>query len=177
MQLLHEAESLLKNAAFRTARMVEEESVIAFEDDNLLGFVAVHESVARIVTSWREQQDAFLRRNAARLRRDPSKAWNTYSVFLTGANMGDETASLRAIEEDFSATRKIAAAGIITRDDVQRALSPLMPLTLIIQIDHQSPDKLLKEKLDDTERVLLDFVSDCRVEDTQIMNWLLREPT
>jgi hypothetical protein len=173
MQLLHEAESLLRAAGFRTARAPTMEDSIVFEDETVLGFVAVHAGIADMIAQWKAQQDAFLRTHAAGLRRDPSKAWNTYSVFLTAAPVDQAAWEMLGIESDVAATRKIIRGGLITRADVREALAPLLPLVAGHTTAESSVDALLAEKLGQDERALFNLVRERSTDDRQVVDWII----
>jgi len=66
---------------------------------------------------------------AAQFRAAGDKAWNVYSVFVTEARASiEEHRQVRWIEEDLERTRKITATGVIAREDVVKALLPLLPI-------------------------------------------------
>lgn len=176
MAILREAEALLRAANFDAQTAIGDAETLQFEDANLLGFVAVHNTIADLLRSWQAQQDEFLRRNAVSLRRDPSKAWNIYAVFLTGDRAsGDAAARLLSIEEDFRATRKIAQANVVSRADVQRALAPLLPLSSAGVVQSLDPDRALRDRLDAGERRLFDMIRRSEMEEPQIIAALLEE--
>src|SRR5687768_1737892 len=154
MRILHDTRSLLKEASFRTARSTELEDTIEFEDVNVVGEVVEFASVDRLLRFWREQENGFLKRNSARWRLDPQKAWNIYMVFLTADHAdAEQKALLLAIEEDFTATRKIARADVSSRAELQRALAPLLPLSTVVIGTVQDPEDALKQKLEADERL------------------------
>src|SRR5437879_3758190 len=83
MNLIDVSREILGASGFRTHAPNPAENLFHFEDDALLGFVALHPDVLTILGKWREQQDAFVKTQARVLREAPVKAWNVYSVFLT----------------------------------------------------------------------------------------------
>lgn len=172
MQLLYEAEAVLRAAAFRTTRAPATDDTIVFEDDTILGFVAVHPGVEEMVARWRGQQDAFLRSNAANLRRDPSKAWNAYSIFLTAAPVDQNAWEMLGIEADVAATRKIVRGGIITPPDVRDALAPVLPLAAN-RGAATNVDTLLFEKLTPDEAALFDLVRDRTADERRVVAWIV----
>lgn len=178
MQLLHEAEALLRAAGYRTARNADSDETFNFEDDTVLGFVTVHSSVADLVDKWRERQDTFLRKNASLLRRDLSKAWNAYAVFLTTAPSEHEGGALSEIESDVNATRKIARYGLLSRADVNRALSPLLPLALDgVSTVEESADQELLQRLDEQERALFKLMGSEPIDEARIASLLFENVT
>src|SRR4051812_15813507 len=132
MQIAHEARTVLTLADFRTQRAGEDELSLQFEDDNLLGVLIEFRTVEELIGTWRMHQDEFVRNNAMRWRRDPMKAWNIYMFFLTSEPVAEaQAATVLAIEEDFTAARKIARANITTRSELVRALAPILPLATL----------------------------------------------
>jgi hypothetical protein len=177
MQLLYEAESILRSSGFRIARAGALGDTVIFEDETVIGFVAIHLSGEEIVARWRDQQDLFLRTNAAQLRRDPSKAWNVYAVFLTAAPVDERAWEMLGIETDVNATRKIVRGGIITRADAVQALAPILPLAIdTIGAGGQSADAALLAKLGPEERELFERMSATNVDEQRVVNWLASRP-
>jgi hypothetical protein len=173
MQLLHEVESTLRSAGFRTARDRNLTGIVVFEDDTILGFVAVYDTADGIVSNWRVLQDEFLKRNAVHLRRDPQKAWNTYSIFLTDDEVDQLASAALEVEADVHATRKILRGGVATKGDVQSALAPILPLALVGGAQVESVDEALDHKLDEDQRTLFKFLSEREVPEPRIVSWLL----
>lgn len=100
--------------------------VTCFESAALIGFVHVFDTADALLCNWRASQQAALARHAASLRAAGAKAWNVYSIFLTSDQDVRRAREIERIEEDFSLTRKIARASIVTTDDVEKALLPLL---------------------------------------------------
>lgn len=173
MQLLYEVDAILRAAAFRTARPSAVRDTVVFEDDTILGFVAVHAGAEELIARWKDQQDTFLRNHAASLRRDPSKAWNTYSVFLTAAPVDQNAWEMLGIESDVTATRKIVRGGIITAGDVRDALGPILPLVAGRSSGETSVDALLAEKLSQEESTLFQLVRDRTGDERRLVNWIV----
>lgn len=174
MQLIYEVEAVLQAAGFRVARTPEAPAGLGdrvlFEDDTLLGFVVVLPSVPDVVAQWRNAQDDYLRTHAVNLRRDPLKAWTTYSVFMTAAPVEDASALLE-IEADVAATRKIARGGILTQLDVRAALAPLLPLAGVSGTS-DSVESALLAKLSDEEGKLFELVREPAGAELRVMAWL-----
>lgn len=127
--ILETAQQLLENAGYDVFRKPGENGQLFFEDASLLGLLSVCPSADFICGHWQGLQDSFLRETAHALRNSPEKAWNTYLVLLTAeATTHDKTRPLAMIEEDFSAMRKIAVSGVLSKDDVLHALAPLLPM-------------------------------------------------
>lgn len=177
MQLIYEVEAIFRSNGFRVARAKDLEDTVIFEDETILGFVAVYTSADDIVAHWRGKQDLFLRKNAPQLRRDPSKAWNTYAIFLTAAPVDQRAWDLLGVESDMHATRKIVRGGIITRADAVQALAPILPLTVVSQgFANLSPDRALREKLGPDEYTLFEMMSTPDLDEQGVIAWLTERP-
>jgi hypothetical protein len=82
-----------------------------------------------MIDRWRETEAMLLARYAAQFRAAGDKAWNVYLVFVTEARGSiEERREVRWIEEDLERTRKITATGVVAREDVVKALLPLLPI-------------------------------------------------
>src|SRR5713101_742490 len=122
---LDEARSVLELAGFATFSPQPNSTFFHFEDISLMGHVRALATAEEIVAKWERIQDDFLSANAPRLVRDPTKAWNLYTVLLTAEPAaGAVPGRLFAIEEDFRGTRKIVRAGVVARQDILTALGP-----------------------------------------------------
>jgi hypothetical protein len=180
MQLVYELEAVLTTAGYRVARLHESldplHGHILFEDDTVLGFAAVLNSVAEIRSGWQAMQNAFLRSRASGLRRDQWKAWAAYSVFLTADPAEDHT-TLIEIESDVAATRKIARGGILTAGDIRTALAPLLPLAPSAAVD-SDVRAALEAKLSADERTLYQIVQDPAAgAERNALQWLTATPS
>ena len=129
MDIFTQAEILLRDAQYETWTWTGSAGpVTCFENAALMGFVHVFGTADTLLCTWRASQEMALARHAASLRAAGVKAWNVYSVFLTPDQDALRAREIERIEEDFSLTRKIARASIITTDDVEKALLPLLSL-------------------------------------------------
>ena len=121
---------VLNSAGYQT-RLSELEQLVSvsFEDDSIMGFVGVFNDAASLLRKWRPMETAFLRRHAADFKASGEKSWNVYAVFLTAGVVDTVQArEVRWIEEDLERTRKLAATGITTREELTDALLPILPL-------------------------------------------------
>ncbi|MBP0632386.1 hypothetical protein [Cupriavidus sp. AcVe19-1a] len=126
MDIAMQTEVLLRVAGYETWTWAgTTPAVICFENAALIGFVYVFPSANDLLTRWQEAQNTVLSRHGAALRAAGAKAWNVYSVFLTGEQAPTQQRAVERIEEDFTLTRKIARAGVRTQDDLERTLLPL----------------------------------------------------
>ncbi len=129
MDIFTQTEILLRDAQYETWSWTGSAGpVTCFENAALMGFVQVFDTADTLLCTWRASQQVALARHAASLRAAGTKAWNVYSIFLTPDQDVRRAREIERIEEDFSLTRKIARASIITTDDVEKALLPLLSL-------------------------------------------------
>jgi len=121
---------ILTEAKYAVGQMDDQGGgVILFESDFVLGFVLVFDDPDALLANWQAASARALLANQFALRRAESKAWNAYFLFLAEAQ-GDygQNIALGSIEEDLVGTRKIARAGIVTKEDCRAALLPLLPV-------------------------------------------------
>lgn len=129
MDILTQVEILLRDAQYETWMWPGSAGpVTCFESAALMGFVHVFDTADTLLCTWRASQQVALARHVASLRAAGAKAWNVYSIFLTPDQDACRAREIERLEEDFSLTRKIARASIITTDDVEKALLPLLSL-------------------------------------------------
>lgn len=144
MDILSQAERLLREAGYRTRLLpVASSHVLCFEDDVAIGFLREFESAATLIETWRYLERSDVVRHALQLRSAAGKAWNVYSVFLTGVTISpSQSSDVDRIEEDFSSTRKIARGGIASPADLEQALLPVLPIrsltTFVSAADYES---------------------------------------
>ena len=151
MNIFDETKRILDSAGYRTKFNIENTEVLHFEDDSLFGFINVFDTVNTLLSNWQRRHDDFLKINASRIRNSP-KAWNAYSIFLTPSGCGsEERTKLLAIEEDFRGTRKIARSSVFTRQDLIRALLPLLPIQYLVTLTSGDSMKMLHTRLNLSE--------------------------
>jgi hypothetical protein len=163
--LVAQARGVLERSGFATGMVGADSVTCDFEDVSIMGRLHVLDSAGLLLEEWERLQDQFLREHANQFSRDPTKAWNLYSVFLT-ARPADESerARLFAVEENFRGTRKIARAGIGRREDLERALAPILPLQNLLSIGTTDATRRLVERLAAVNPVLGAVVSDSPAE-------------
>ena len=146
MLTLEIARSVLENAGYDTHLDTKRPQLI-FEDPNIFGFVSFFDDIPSILTSWRSEQDRFVRANTPALSRVPTKAWNIYAIFITKDDCTDENlTALLNIEEDLQGARKIVGAGVRTESTLTEALAPILPLRSAFTVDNSTPqDRLLND--------------------------------
>ena len=148
MNLLHKARAILEDAEYVTFSPGQTDDTFYFEDDCVLGFVRECENCVTIVNNWESIQDSFLKENSIRLRAEPNKAWNVYSVFLTNEDCPeDQKGILFGIEEDFRGTRKIIRTGIKSSSDLRDALVALLPIQNLMSLETEAAEERLRQRL------------------------------
>lgn len=87
------------------------------------------DSASQLIERWKSVETDFLVRNAQHLRTAGEKAWNVYVVLLV-TEVPDPSIARQVhwVEEDLERTRKITACGVSTREALQAALLPLLPI-------------------------------------------------
>lgn len=130
INLLSTMQVLLREAGFNTRlTSIDRYSVVCFEDDTLMGFGWIFDNSDELLSRWKAAEMSILTRYAPGFRVAGEKAWNVYSVFLCSLGAGpSQNRQVRWIEEDLERTRKIAACGLASREDLIRALLPILPL-------------------------------------------------
>lgn len=121
---------ILTEAEYAVGQMDGQDGeIILFESDSVLGFLLVFHDPDTLISDWHASSARALLANQFALRRAENKAWNAYFLLLAEAP-GDygQNITLGAIEEDLVGTRKIARAGIMTKEDCRAALLPLLPV-------------------------------------------------
>lgn len=146
--LLAQVRSAFDGARFELSVSDAGATTFDFEDLSVMGRVFIVDRPETIVTMWKEYQDAFLAENAARFQRDPTKAWNLYTLFLSaGPHSDGSDRALLAIEEDFRGTRKIAKGALTHREAIDAAIGPLLPLKHIRAVGATDGIRRLKDRL------------------------------
>jgi hypothetical protein len=155
LNIISEVSVILDQAGYKTKYADDNSDVLYFEDESLLGFVAVYPTIDELIANWKNHQDAFLIVNADKLRASVEKTWNAYSIYLT-QDSGKEVSlkELLNIEENFSGTRKIARNDINTKDDIIQALLHILPIKKINIIQSQDFIKRLKDRVKLKQEIL-----------------------
>lgn len=130
INLLEESQRLLEGVDISTSFVkTARGAALAFEGLNVLGFIFAYPDPAHLLDEWNSDANTAISEHQLNLRRAQIKAWNTYTVFLSGAagDIGEQVA-VNAIEEDLKGTRKIARVGIGDVAELRSALLPLLPI-------------------------------------------------
>lgn len=130
MDLKSPVQVVLQDAGYETWLLsVDGLPAVGFEDNAVMGFVCLFDDTPSLLRRWRDLETKLLTVHASSLQKAGEKTWNIYSVFLSSGS-ADETQlrEIRWIEEDLERTRKIAACELSSRDEIVRALLPLLPI-------------------------------------------------
>jgi hypothetical protein len=168
---------VLQQASYRTwLAEAERLTIVCFEDDAVLGFVCIFDDPAILLQRWRSIETAFLVRYAGDLRTAGQKAWNAYSAFLSsGAADSVQARQIRWIEEDLERTRKLAATGVISRDDLVAALLPILPFQYQPRLDVEDLTQRLRKRITVIAPAAADAVLDHTVSATDVVRLLTSE--
>ncbi len=162
IDLLEECQRLLNEMGSATA-LVEADQVraIAFEEESILGFVITYTDAAHLLDRWTVDAAALTGNHRLSLRRAQTKAWNTYIIFLAGAEPTyGQLIALSAIEEDLVGTRKIARAGIQDSETLREALLQLLPIQNAPRLEAVSmPEEIRLRTTELPPRVVEAFLS------------------
>ena len=115
---------------------VEGRTAAGFEDETTLGFVFAYADVVELCSLWERDIASAAARHGLALRRAGQKAWNVYGVFLGGGSINEiDAVRLSMIEENLTATRKIARSGLTDTAAVREALLTLLPIQSVPLLD------------------------------------------
>jgi len=130
IDVLSTMQVVLREAGFTTRlTSVDRFPVVCFEDDDLMGFGCVFADASALLARWKATEMSLLTRYGTSLRAAGDKAWNVYCLFLCGPDAdATQTRQVRWIEEDLEHTRKVTGCGLASREDLVRAMLPLLPL-------------------------------------------------
>jgi hypothetical protein len=141
------------------------DAIRVFEDPFAIVAVCVFDTWGDLVSGWQDAQGAFVELISAHLNLVDAKAWDGYLVLLTPGSRGDDRDTIDAIRYDTARVRKLVAAApeLETVDDIVRALLPLLPLVVDLELQPiRSVFDLLGETLTDAgvDRRLVDGLLD-----------------
>ena len=171
MDITTQSEVVLRGAGYDTWVWTGgAQPVVCFENAAVIGFVHVFATADDLMRRWSEVQTAALSRHGPALRLAGVKAWNVYSVFLTGEQASSKQRAVERIEEDFALTRKIARAGVRTYDDVERVLLPLTAVRSQPSLSNMDFEDRLRSRLQEVSpEVLTAFLGNAPAEDVAKM--------
>jgi hypothetical protein len=149
MNLVLETQNVLEKFGYEVSLQNSNRQLITFEDESIIGFVYILDSVSSIIDNWEEYQDQTLIKYAGILNADPNKSWNVYTIFLTdGGSVDSQQHRLSTIEDDLRGTRKIIGSDIKSSKALIQALLPILPIQIRANIGHIEGISSLKERLE-----------------------------
>lgn len=167
---------VLQDAGYETwLSSASGETVIVFEDAAVMGFVCLFDDVGSMLRRWREMETSLLTAHAPALQRGGEKTWNVYCAFLcSGGPDKTQVREVRWIEEDLERTRKIAACGLTSREDIVNALLPLLPIQYQPVLDSEEFDlsQRLKKRIADIAPAAANAALDDAVPAAEIVRML-----
>ena len=174
IEVLSILQVVLREAGFTTRlTSIDRAPIVCFEDDVLTGFGCVFEDPGSLITRWKATEMSLLRRYAPSLRAAGEKAWNVYCIFLcTSAADPIQNRQVRWIEEDLDRTRKVAACGLASRDDLVRALLPVLPLQYQPVLRAEDATERLRARIRTIAPRALDVVLDESVSPAEVVRFL-----
>ncbi len=177
IDVLSTMQVVLREAGFTTRlTSIDRSSMVCFEDDTLIGFGCVFDDPSSLLTRWKATEKLILTRYAARFRIAGEKAWNVYCVFLCGSAADSiQNRQVRWIEEDLERTRKVAACGLASREDLLRALLPVLPLQDQPVLRAEDVTERLQTRIRTIAPRASDVVLDQAVSPAEVV-WLLGGP-
>lgn len=126
--IIDEAQILLADAGY-SVMLLDSMSTLAFEDDEVIGFIVQYEDGNELIANFIGDQTDVLKSFSPALRSAGEKAWNVYFVGLTESDVSSDVAfEIDQLEFDLTFTRKLARSSIKTISDVKVALAPLLPI-------------------------------------------------
>lgn len=151
IDLLSTSQVLLREAGFSVRlTSVGKTSVVCFEDEALIGFCSSFGEPQDLLDGWKPFEGEMLNRFAPQIRTAGDKAWNVYCVFLCSTSGNSlQNRAVAWIEEDLERTRKIAACAVGSREDLIRALLPVLPIQYQPALEHEDLTERLQRRIAD----------------------------
>ncbi len=151
IDLLSTSQILLRDAGFSVRlHSLGRTPLVCFEDEVLIGFCSLFETPQELIGRWKAFEGDILGRFAPQIRAAGDKAWNVYCVFLCAAVAdGPQKRAVSWIEEDLERTRKVAASGIASREDLVRVLLPVLPVQYQPVLQHEDLTERLLRRISD----------------------------
>lgn len=165
---------ILQEAGYETWLVpVDHLTAVCFEDDAVMGFVCSFAEPGVLLQRWRGVESVLLTRYAPRFREAEEKAWNVYCVFLCGKVASEnETREIQRIEEDLERTRKIAACGLVGREDIVTAVLPLLPIQHRPHLESEDLTERLKRNIAAVAPAVVDVALDDSIPPTEVVRLL-----
>jgi hypothetical protein len=149
MSIDDEVRLVLETAGYYSQAAKLEASSLEFEDEAILGFVAIYGTVQDLLATWERDHDRYLRTRIREVRGAADKTSNLYGVFIAeGDAHREQLAEIHAIEENFIGSRKMVGVNVRTREDVRGVLLPLLPIQSASRFTPSDLDARLSTRLD-----------------------------
>lgn len=149
MNILLETQNLLSKNNYIVKTTDIYENALVFEDESIIGFAVVFDSIITIIDNWEKIQDKFLITYEGQLRKIPEKAWNVYTIYLAHELIDkSQKEKIYSIEEDLRGTRKIVITGIDTKIDIEKALLPILPIQKSVNMKIENYQQRLREGIE-----------------------------
>jgi hypothetical protein len=169
-------QSVLDENAYRTWPVSPPKDVLSalsFEDEGIMGFACIFPDVPTLLSSWYAAETTLLTRHALYLKEAGDKAWNVYSIFICALGATEsELRQVRRIEENLERTRKIAACGLVGREDFVTALLPVLSLQHRPSLDVEDLTERLRVRLAAIAPASANVFLDSRVEPAEVARQL-----
>jgi hypothetical protein len=174
IDVLSTMQVVLREAGFTTRLdSVDRSPIVCFEDDVLTGFGCIFEDPGSLLSKWKTSEMSLLMRYAPGLRAAGEKAWNVYCLFFCGLpGAPDQIRQIHWIEEDLERTRKVAACGLASREDLVRALLPVLPLQYQPLLQPEDVTERLRARIRAISPSASDIVLDESVSVTEVVRLL-----
>jgi hypothetical protein len=181
MDLKSQLQIILQEAEYQTwLASVDGLDAVGFEDDTVMGFACIFPTAEALLQRWPAMEMTLLTSHAPSLQKAGEKTWNVYSVFLS-AEKGDDVQArqVRWIEEDLERTRKIAAVGLVDREDLEMALLPVLPLQYQPVLDTEDFDltRRLRKRIADIAPAVATAALDSEVSPAEVVHLLIGAET
>jgi hypothetical protein len=169
---------VLEEAGYAVWLVVADDSTaVCFEDEAVMGFVCMFDDPEQLLSRWSSIESTLLVRHAARFRTAEQKAWNVYSIFLCAkAGTEEQTREITSIDENLERTRKIAACGLVGKDDVVTALLPVLPLQYRPVLERENVTERLKRRISAIAPTAVDVALDENVPASDVLPMLGAQP-
>lgn len=174
IDLLSTSQNLLKDAGFSVRLLsIGRSPVLCFEDSALIGFCCSFDTADDMLNRWKLFETEILTRFAPSFRAAGDKAWNVYCAFLCGSTATPEQKrKVSWIEEGLERTRKIAACGISSREELTRALLPVLPIQYQPVLLDADVTERLKKRIEDISPQVVHIALDPAVSAEEVVRLL-----
>ena len=174
IDLLSTSQIILKEAGYAVRlTSIQKSSVVCFEDAAVLGFCATFDTPDDLIKRWHSIESDILVQFAPNFRAAGDKAWNVYCIFLCEQVASDTNRrEIGWIEENLDRTRKMAASGVASRDQLIKTILPVLPLQhRPVLLDADATDRLRK-RIGDIAPNAVDAALDPQISPSEVVRVL-----